>query len=70
MAQFKYIGSRTKANGKVDIRIGKPGMAWYYEFLDVTPNVDIVEVTHEIAVNSMKEAVDPIDKTLLYEEVV
>jgi hypothetical protein len=70
MAQFKYIGTRTKDNGKVDVRIGKPNMAWYYEFIDVTPNVDIIEVTHEIAANSLREAVDPITKTLLYEEVV
>ena len=45
MAQFKYIGTYTKPNGKVDVKIGSPNYTWYIEFLDVEPNVDILDVS-------------------------
>jgi hypothetical protein len=37
MATFKYVGSKTKANGKVDVKVGD------YTFTDVTP--DSFEIT-------------------------
>jgi len=33
MATFKYVGADTKANGKIDLKVGD------YQFNDVTPDV-------------------------------
>lgn len=46
MANFKYVGTKTKANGKIDLKLprcshGTPPA----EFLDVIPNVTVITVT-------------------------
>lgn len=57
MAQFKYIGDENLPPGTpVTVRIGKPGMAWYYEFTNVVPNETILEVSHPRAIEIMQVA--------------
>jgi len=61
MATFKYVGTQTKENGKVDIRVGS------YSFNDVTPDVfNIVVPDGSREEVSMEQAQDPFDGTFLY----
>ena len=61
MADFKYVGSRTKPNGKVDLKVGN------YVFSDVTP--DSFEITVPDGSKEEKyleQATDVFDGTYLY----
>ena len=71
MAQFKYIGTHTKDNGKVDVKIGKTGMPWYIEFLDVEPNVTIIEITDERQIRCLQNHKDMLDQppTVDFEQI-
>lgn len=61
MALFKYVGSKTKANGKVDVRVGT------YSFEDITPNTYTIEVaTDSKEEKALEYAVDPLDHTYMY----
>ena len=65
MSAFKYIGSFTKENGKVDVIMGATS------FLDVTPGVFEIVVSdgsqEEIA---LLQAKDPFHGALLYSKQV
>ena len=69
MAEFKYIGQWTKPNGKVDVKIGSPGLSWYIEFLDVEPNVTIMEVTNQNQINCLLGHKDVFTGDHLFEQV-
>jgi hypothetical protein len=61
MAIFKYVGSKTKSNGKIDLRVGS------LKFFDITPDVFEIEVEdgskEEIY---LEQAVDIFDGTYMY----
>lgn len=38
MATFKYVATRTKPNGKVDIKIGPQGASWRLVLIDHDPD--------------------------------
>jgi hypothetical protein len=61
MAVFKYVGSKTKQNGKVDVRVGD------LFFTNVTP--DVFQITVPDGSNEEKyleQAKDIFDGTYLY----
>ena len=61
MSMFKYVGTKTKANGKVDIRVG--GL----EFKDITPDVFEIEVADGSKEEKyLEQAMDILDGTYLY----
>jgi hypothetical protein len=61
MAVFKYVGSRTKPNGKVDIKVGS------FVFVDVTPDTYEITVPDESQEEKyLEQAMDPMDNTYLY----
>jgi len=43
MATFRYIGTETKANGKVDVRC-RNSAGETLQWLDVTPNSTVIDV--------------------------
>lgn len=61
MALFKYVGSKTKANGKIDLKVGS------LAFQDVTPDVFEIEVPDGSKEEKyLEQAVDIFDGTYLY----
>ena len=61
MATFKYVGSRTKSNGKVDVKVGS------YVFQDVTPDVfEIIVPDGSSEEKYLEQAKDAFDSTYLY----
>ena len=61
MATFKYVGSNTKENGKVDLKVGS------YIFNDVTPDTfEIVVPDGSLEEKYLEQAVDVFDGTYLY----
>ena len=61
MATFKYVGSLTKPNGKVDLMVGT------LEFLDITPDsFEIVVTDGSRNEKYLEHATDPKDGTYLY----
>jgi hypothetical protein len=61
MALFKYVGSKTKSNGKIDLRVGS------LVFKDVTPDVFEIEVPEGSKEEKyLEQAVDIFDGTYLY----
>lgn len=61
MATFKYVGSRTKNNGKIDIKVGS------YIFNDVTPDVfEVVVPDGSVEEKYLEQALDALDGTYLY----
>jgi len=61
MATFKYVGSLTKENGKVDVNVGA------YNFTDRTPDTfDITVPDSSDEEKFLEQAKDPFDGTYLY----
>lgn len=61
MATFKYVGSKTKANGKVDLKVGD------MTFTDVTANsFEIVVADGSKEEKYLEQAKDVFDGTYLY----
>jgi hypothetical protein len=61
MAKFKYVGSRTKDNGKVDIKVGR------YTFKDIDPDIFNIEVPDgSMEEKYLEQAIDGLDGTYLY----
>lgn len=61
MAMFKYVGSKTKANGKIDLKVGS------LAFKDITPDVFEIEVPDGSKEEKyLEQAVDIFDGTYLY----
>lgn len=59
MANFIYVGKRTKENGKIDVKLPKCSHGQGpLEFLDVTPSVTTVSVDdpcHTAMLQNMKD---------------
>lgn len=61
MSVFKYVGSKTKANGKVDIKVGD------LVFTDITPDsfeINVVDGSKEE--KYLEQAKDVFDGTYMY----
>lgn len=61
MSVFKYVGSKTKSNGKIDIKVGD------LSFSDVTPNsfeINVADGSKEE--KYLEQAKDIFDGTYLY----
>ena len=67
MATFKYIGSATKANGKVDVIVPKKD-GTKQTFTDVTPNVTEIVVTDPKSIKSLQNSQD-LDHLYNYDEI-
>jgi hypothetical protein len=61
MALFKYVGSKTKQNGKIDLKVGS------LSFKDISPDVFEIEVPDGSKEEKyLEQAVDIFDGTYLY----
>lgn len=65
MAQFKYIGLLTKADGKIDVNVPKSDGSWQM-FTGITPNTTVIDVTDATSINALEMAVG-LDGMFLYE---
>lgn len=58
MAVFRYIGSLTKANGKIDVIVPKAD-GTKVKFADVTPDTGSIDVgDDEISIAALENSVD------------
>ena len=61
MATFKYVGSKTKDNGKIDINVGT------LSFSDITPDTFSITVDDgSFEETALEQAKDVFDGTYLY----
>jgi hypothetical protein len=57
MAQFKYIGLQTKADGKIDVRVPKSDGS-FQMFTNITPNLTVIDTTDDLSIKALEYAVD------------
>jgi len=61
MATFKYVGDKTKENGKVDVIVRN------YSFEDITPDTYVITVPdNSLEEKFLEQAKDAVDGTYLY----
>jgi len=68
VAKFIYIGTLTKADGTVDVRIPIGKLKGKKTFLKVKPNSDTIFITDKRGINLLRRAVG-LNGEKLYQEV-
>lgn len=59
MPSFKYVASRTKADGKIDVKLPKCShQEGPLEFLDVVPNETVITINHDCHAAMLRQMKD------------
>lgn len=68
MARFRYVGTMTKENGRVDVKVATGQNKVMLNFVDVEPNVTVMEVEDEHAIRYLDVAMGLMGEKL-YERI-